>query len=132
MKMDYLKEATRTEVEYTDEVVNRMIVCGRLLHGAMGLCTEAGEFQDQLKRHIYYGAELDLVNLNEEIGDMLYYVAILCDTLGLTIEQVMEANSAKLRERYPEKFTEHNALNRDAKKELDALALQPDCEFCDE
>ena len=39
-----------------------------LLHGAMGLCTESGEIMDALKRHIFYGSPLDILNIKEEIG----------------------------------------------------------------
>lgn len=45
----------------------------RLLHFLMGLQTEVGEFLDQLKRHWFYGAELDVINLAEELGDLSWY-----------------------------------------------------------
>jgi hypothetical protein len=39
-----------------------------LLHGGMGVATEAGELLDVIKKHHAYGKEIDLVNLREEIG----------------------------------------------------------------
>ena len=42
----------------------------RIIHSAMGCATEAGELLDSVKKHIFYGRELDTVNLQEEIGDM--------------------------------------------------------------
>jgi len=92
-----------------------------LLHASMGLVTEAGEFQDMLKKHLYYGRELDEVNLKEEIGDVLWYCAIALNALGTDFETVMQTNIDKLRARFPEKFTEDNANSRDLDKEREIL-----------
>jgi NTP pyrophosphatase (non-canonical NTP hydrolase) len=89
----------------------------RLMHAAMGMCTEAGEFQDQLKRHLFYGKPLDDVNLAEEVGDLLWYCALAANALGVNLADVAEKNIAKLRARYPDKFTEHDALNRNLDNE---------------
>jgi len=111
---EYVKAAIRTECSYNsaDE---------RLLHGAMGMITEAGEIIDSLKKHIFYGKTLDKVNLVEEIGDTLWYIAILADELNMSIEDIMEININKLRKRYPEKFTQEAALNRDLDAERKVL-----------
>jgi NTP pyrophosphatase (non-canonical NTP hydrolase) len=94
----------------------------RLLHGALGICTEAGELQDQIKRHLFYGKELDHTNIMEECGDLLWYVAITLDAAGFTMEDAMERNIAKLRARYPDKvFNAEQALVRDTKAENRAL-----------
>jgi len=92
-----------------------------LLHASMGLVTEAGEFQDMLKKHLYYGRELDEINLKEEIGDVLWYCAIALNALGTDFETVMQTNIDKLRARFPEKFTEDNANSRDLDKEREIL-----------
>ena len=92
-----------------------------LLHASMGLVTEAGEFQDMLKKHLYYGKELDTVNLKEEIGDVLWYCAIALKALGTNFESVMKTNIEKLQARYPEKFTEYHAKNRNLNKEREIL-----------
>lgn len=92
-----------------------------LIHASMGLVTEAGEFQDMLKKHLYYGRELDTVNLKEEIGDLLWYCAIALEALGTDFESVMKTNIDKLKARYPEKFTEESANNRDLGTERQIL-----------
>jgi len=92
-----------------------------LVHASMGLVTEAGEFQDMLKKHIYYGRELDTVNLKEEIGDLLWYCAIALNALDADFESVMQTNIDKLKARYPEKFTEEAATNRNLLKEREIL-----------
>ena len=96
----------------------------RLLHAGIGLSTEAGEFLDALKKHIFYGKELDKVNLAEEMGDMFWYMAIVADELGFEFEEVMEKNISKLKARYGEKFTEEKAENRDLNTERDILNKQ--------
>ena len=93
----------------------------RLLHYVLGVGTEAGELQDAVKRVIAYGKPLDAVNIKEEIGDVLWYLARLCALTNVTLEQCMETNIAKLKARYGDKFTEHAALNRDLTKEREVL-----------
>src|SRR5687767_705976 len=109
----YQSDATVTDLMDYGPVLERLqnIKTVRLLHAGMGLCTEAGEFLDMLKKHILYGKPLDEVNLKEELGDKLWYTALALDELKTTFEEVMDVNIAKLRARYPNKFTEHDAIN---------------------
>lgn len=97
----------------------------RLLHAAMGLTTEAGEFMDGLKKALFYGRMVDEVNLREEIGDLLWYIAIACDALDTTIEMEMARVIQKLMTRYPDKFENFLANNRDLEAER-AVLEQPD------
>jgi len=89
----------------------------RLVHAAIGMCTEAGEFQDQLKKHLFYGKPLDAVNLAEEIGDAAWYLALAANAIGIDLLDVLSKNISKLQGRYPEKFSEQAALNRDLDNE---------------
>ena len=126
---DYVKKAIQTECGYS-KALGRLTIAEsvshgkdliRLLHGSMTLTTESGELADAIKKSVFYGKELDLVNLAEEVGDVLWAVAIICDELGVSIEEVMEANIYKLRKRYPDKFKEGDALNRDLTSERASL-----------
>lgn len=83
-----------------------------LLHAALGLSGEVGEFADALKKHFFYGAPLDRANCKEELGDILWYIALGAAALGTTLGELAEQNIAKLRKRYPEKFTEQLAAAR--------------------
>lgn len=56
-------------------------------HAACGLVTEVGEIIDQYKRHWFYKKDLDKKNLAEEIGDVLWYLAIGYYALGIEIEE---------------------------------------------
>ena len=100
----------------------------RLLHAAMGLATESGELLDALKKHIFYGKKLDLVNVREELGDIFWYAALLAHAGGFTLEDTMERNLAKLKARYPSKFSEVDAIIRNLEKERDILeTVTSDC-----
>ena len=120
---NYIEKAIKTESKDFDKISNRLQDKSmiRLLHAGMGLATESAEFLDALKKAIYYGKELDKVNLAEEIGDQMWYCAIALSELGVSFEEVMKKNIAKLEARYPEKFTEEKAENRDLKTERDIL-----------
>ena len=51
-----------------------------LVHAQMGLTSEAGEFTDAVKKHRIYNKPLDIPNLIEEIGDILWFCALACET----------------------------------------------------
>jgi len=86
---------------------------GRLLHAVIGISTEAGELLDALKKALYYKQCLDLPNVEEEMGDILYYLAILANTLHVNLQYIMNQNEEKLKRRYPHGYTDHKAAHRD-------------------
>lgn len=112
---EYIEQATTTESHFFD--------CPppRLLHSSMGLVTEAAELMDILKTYSFYGRELDLVHIIEELGDIFWYLAIICNELDTPFEEIMEKNIDKLKARYPEKFEQTKAIHRNLKAERDAL-----------
>jgi NTP pyrophosphatase (non-canonical NTP hydrolase) len=93
----------------------------RLIHCAIGLATETGELMEALKNHVYDNLPLDEANIGEELGDASWYVGIGSDSIGRSLTEILETNNAKLRHRYPEKFTEFHAENRDLKGERKIL-----------
>lgn len=94
----------------------------RLNHAAYGLTGESAEFADQVKKHVYYGKPLDKVNLKEELGDILFFVALASDVLGTNFEELMSINTAKLSARYKGgKFSANEALNRNLEVERKIL-----------
>ena len=75
-----------------------------LLHATMGLVGEAGEVSEIIKKHTFYGKELDAQHLKEELGDVLFYLVWVLDEAGLTLEEVAASNIEKLSKRYPNEF----------------------------
>jgi NTP pyrophosphatase (non-canonical NTP hydrolase) len=95
-------------------------------HSLIGMMTELGELTDVHKKYINYGKEEDLVNMAEEIGDLLWYMAICINALNgkgyeCSFESIMQTNIDKLKARYPEKFNEEDANFRDLEKERGIL-----------
>jgi NTP pyrophosphatase (non-canonical NTP hydrolase) len=119
----YLSDSARTVSDNYHEIAGRMSGNKEidLLHAALGLQTESAEFSDMLKKAIFYGKSIDQVNLKEEIGDLLWYAALALRALNTDFETVMERNIEKLKARYPQKFTEENAIVRDLDKEREIL-----------
>ena len=92
-----------------------------LLHCAIGASTETGELLDAFKKNIYYGKELDLINIGEEIADVMWYLSNLARLCNLDFEVLLQNNINKLKVRYPEKFTNELAMNRNLDAELESL-----------
>lgn len=90
----------------------------RVLHAVMGISWEAGELLDMYKKHIFYGKDLDLINLQEELGDIMWFIAILLREYDLDFHQLLDDNIQKLKKRYGEKFDQDKAINRDTDNEL--------------
>jgi len=93
----------------------------RMLHSSIGLCTEAGELIDQIKKHVYYGKKLDETNIKEELGDIMWYLNVMLDVFGWDLEEVLQVNYEKLHARYGDKFSEDRAINRDLDTERKIL-----------
>jgi len=91
------------------------------LHMVIGISTEAGELLDAYKKHFAYGKNLDIVNVGEEIADIMWYISNLCRMKGIDLEEMMERNINKLKARYPDKFSQEKALNRNLDIERDIL-----------
>jgi len=96
-------------------------VDNNLLHAAIGLVTESGEMIDAIKKSLFYGKPLDIVNVKEELGDIAWYLALACESLGTDLPTVFQKNIDKLKARYPNKFSLEAAENRDLIKEREIL-----------
>ncbi len=91
-----------------------------LLHAALGVTTEAGEIADQIKKHVYYGRELDKENLIEEAGDLAWYMIVLLTAIDSSLDEALEKNVKKLFARYGNEFSEDKAINRNVEAEKEA------------
>lgn len=104
-----------------DSVIN---VNPRVFHAVIGIATEATELVEALNKA--FECDIDYVNIAEEIGDLSWYQAILVDATDSNWDEILERNIAKLRKRYPEKFTSDNAINRDLEAERNILEGKTD------
>lgn len=88
----------------------------RLLTAAVGMCAEAGEFTEVVKKIVFQGKPVNddnMFHLKRELGDIMWYVMQACMGLGVSLDEVVEMNVEKLLARYPEgAFDVHFSENR--------------------
>jgi NTP pyrophosphatase (non-canonical NTP hydrolase) len=111
--MSFLENCKRTEAPIDEGTTASMALHLRTMHHLIGLQTELGELVDAYKKTIYYGQPLDTVNVLEEVGDLEYYLELFCDSVGVDRAQARETVVNKLKLRYPDKFTQKDAIDRD-------------------
>jgi NTP pyrophosphatase (non-canonical NTP hydrolase) len=84
-----------------------------LIHGSLGVASEGGELVDALIETLINGKEYDYANLDEEVGDLMFYVPMLLEyTLVKTLKGILDKNGEKLAARYKEGFSTEEAVNR--------------------
>ncbi|MGM9538715.1 MAG: nucleoside triphosphate pyrophosphohydrolase family protein [Candidatus Onthomonas sp.] len=83
-----------------------------LINGVMGLCGEAGEAIDLVKKHLAQGHPLDREGLIRELGDVAWYLAETAAALDVSLEEVFQTNLDKLKARYPDGFQSEQSLHR--------------------
>ena len=73
----------------------------KVIYPALGLCGEAGEVAEKVKKIVRGDDRLNNVtsSIVMELGDVLWYVSALADDLGITLEQVAQWNVDKLQRR---------------------------------
>lgn len=103
---EYQDRARRTKNRYDDP---------RLAIGnwSMGLAGEAGELIDMLKKVYFHDHPANRDALVKELGDVLWYVAVLSDELGIDLEEVARTNIEKLEKRYPQGFSKQRSQDRE-------------------
>ena len=88
----------------------------RLLTASVGMCAEAGEFTEVVKKIVFQGKpvnEDNLFHLKRELGDIMWYVMQACMGLGTDLNEIIEMNVEKLASRYPDgAFDVHFSENR--------------------
>ena len=88
----------------------------KLLTAALGLTAESGEFTEVVKKIVFQGKpynEENIFHMKRELGDIMWYVAQACMSLGTDFNEIIEMNVEKLKARYPGgEFDVHNSENR--------------------
>lgn len=85
---------------------------GGIFNACLGLSGEVGEFNDMIKKWVFHEKELDIEHLRKECGDILWYVAMVCQSFNWGMEEIMRMNIKKLKSRYPDGFDANLANNR--------------------
>ena len=94
---DYQRAALRTINPSLDER-------DRLLDASAGLAEEAAEVLGLVRKRVFQDREVPADRMIEELGDVLWCLAVTAHTLGISLSQVAEANQAKLAIRHPDRY----------------------------
>ena len=93
---EYQKQALVTAYNTHEPLMEKTI-------WAMGVAGEAGEVVEKWKKIVAYKegviSEEDLAELAKELGDVVWYIAVLAHSLGLSFDDVMQRNLEKLKSR---------------------------------
>lgn len=106
---EYLEKAKRT-LSTKEDLIEHCII---------GLMTESAEMLDNFKKHKFYKRELNIQNLKEELGDLMWYMYQLLEELNYSPDDCRRDNIWKLLKRYPNKF--EDVIIRDIEKELEHI-----------
>lgn len=74
----------------------------------LGLAGEAGDVAGCIKKTLYHKND-QTTGIRENLGDTMWYIAMICNTFGWDLEEVLGENIKKLQARYPRGFIEKNA-----------------------
>jgi len=103
-----------------------------ITNAALGMCGEAGEVADIVKKWQYQGHEISKEKLAEEAGDIAWYIAMMATALDMNLEDLMRANIGKLKKRYPDGFSAEKSINREEYRKIPRHFFHcSDCKYSD-
>ena len=103
-------DPSKSQIDFVDALMimeEQGAVPSRLLTAALGLNGEAAEFSELIKKCIFQGKEYNDTTkdkLKDELSDVMWYIAQGCIALDTNIEELMDINMTKLKDRYPTGF----------------------------
>ena len=114
---EYQKLAMRTNDGYCMMRLKKaldapFVDLGETINASLGLSGEVGELNDMIKKTIFHGHPLDKDHVKKEIGDIMWYVALMCESFGFDMGEIAQMNIDKLKARYPEGFSVEQSLHR--------------------
>lgn len=94
-------------------IPNQRFDVAQLFNATLGLSGEVGEFNDNVKKMLFHSKSFDERQLKRELGDVLWYVALICNTFHWELDEIARTNIHKLESRYPDGFDVMRANNRE-------------------
>ncbi|KKS65334.1 MAG: MazG nucleotide pyrophosphohydrolase [Parcubacteria group bacterium GW2011_GWB1_42_6] len=79
-----------------------------ILIWGLGIAGEAGDVASCIKKTYAHDND-QRADIRENIGDTLWYAAMICNFFGWDMQKILDENAAKLKARYPKGFTIKNA-----------------------
>ena len=91
MDFDKYQDATRETAIYPEEI--------GLIYTTLGLTGESGEVSEKLKKYLREDDDQYIEEMEDELGDVLWYLARVADELDLSLDEIAESNLDKLLDR---------------------------------
>lgn len=114
---EYQKQAMRTNDGKSTERLEK--VCGipsydfgGVVNASLGLSGEVGELNDMIKKFIFHRHRLEMEKVKKEIGDIMWYIAMMCESFDFDMCEIAQMNIDKLKARYPGDFSEERSQHR--------------------
>ena len=105
MDISEFQEATKRTCSLTEQE-------DKLKLALIGMQDELGEIAGPLKKYLWHGHELDNKHIQDEVGDVMWYLATLCNALDISLAEALQDNIEKLYKRYPDGFSFERSLHR--------------------
>lgn len=92
---------------------NMTVDISEVICACLGLSGEVGELVDMVKKFVFHKTPMDDNHFRKEIGDIMWYIALLCHACGYNLDDILEMNIDKLKKRYPDGFDTYRANHRE-------------------
>lgn len=90
-----------------------------LIWNVLGLIGETGEIAEMVLEETLEGKGMpDKEKVKAELGDVLWYVSATAKVCGLTLEEIMQHNTDKLKARYPDGYSHNRSNNKEGKASI--------------
>jgi NTP pyrophosphatase (non-canonical NTP hydrolase) len=119
--IDYAKFVATLAKPGADIIASLTPEKAHLLHMVVGISGEAGELLDAIKKHVIYSKPLDTENVLEELGDLMFYMQGIMNTLGLSFSDLKTHNMQKLYKRYEGAIYSDERAQQRADKAIDPI-----------
>lgn len=103
----------KSTLRLSNKIDTPNIDIGGVINGCLGLSGEVGEFNDMIKKWIFHEKPLDEEHAQKEIGDVMWYIAMISHSFGWDLGEIMQQNINKLRTRYPDGFDVIKSAHRE-------------------
>ena len=107
---EYQEQCLRTATVEMDEKTMH-------LTWSLALAGEVGELANLTKKTFLHGHPYDEAHVKEELGDILWYVAVYAQSIGADLSEIAQMNLDKLARRYPDGFSTERSMNRESGQE---------------
>jgi len=102
--------------EYSEMANSTALYLDKIIYPTLGLCGEAGEVAEKVKKVLRDSkgvfTEEKKEEIKKELGDVLWYINALSTDLGFTLEEVATLNIEKLFKRKSENKIQGSGDNR--------------------